>query len=439
MKIYHKLLIICLALFVMPGCESYIEGDGINSDPNNPTSVPLAAQMPAFQIALADVTGGGFSRFNCMLVQQVEGVARQWVAFNQYTGLTPTRFDTDWENIYENILNETKIAKVSAIEDGNNHYLGVLNIMEAYTLMMATDVWDDMPYTDAFQGVNALNPTFDSQATIYAAIYSLLDEGGTLLAGPSGPLSPGSEDLFYGGDIDMWAKAAHAIRARGLLKDNDYAGAAREAALAYDDASENMAFQYPDASAAGPWYRFNDGRTGDIEFHPTMRGILTGLNDMDRLGVMDGTFITTHPYLKPDFLQEMVTFREMQFIIAEADVRTGGTQAGYDAYLAGIKASFARLGLGDAEYDAYIAQDVVAPGVGNLTLETVMTQKYIAMYLQPETYSDWRRTGIPALSPVSGTAIPVRWNYSQTELLFNTNAPGEGSVDIYSDKVGWNR
>ncbi len=439
MKIFNKFLLVSLLTCSFLSCEDYIAGDLINSDPNNPTSVPVTAQLPAFQIALADNVGGDFSRFNSMLVQQVEGVARQWSAFNQYTGLTPNRFDDAWQNVYENTLNEILIAKTSSTTNGYNHYIGVLNIIEAYTLMMSTDVWDDIPYTDALQGINALNPIFDTQASIYSTIYALLDEGITLLEGPSGSVTPGGEDVFYGGDVAAWIKAAHAIKARGLLKDKDYAGAMSEAGLAFTDASDNMSFQYPDANAAGQWYRFNRDRTGDLEFHPTMRTLMTGLNDMDRLAVMDQTFVTDHTYLIPNFLQELITYREMQFIIAEADQRAGGTQAGYDAYLAGIRASFTRLGLGEAAYEAYIAQDAINPGVGNLTLETVMTQKYIAMFLQPEVYSDWRRTGIPALSPVSGTAIPVRWNYPATEILFNSNAPTEGEVNIYTDRVGWNQ
>jgi len=440
MKLINKLLFISLVLLTFASCESYIEGDGINRDPNNPTSVPISAQLPAFQIQIADMTGGDFCRFNCMLVQQVEGVARQWSSFNQYTGLTPNRFDGGWQDVYENVLNEIKIARTNAVENGYNHHQGILNIMEAYTIQMATDVWDDMPYTDALQGIDALNPTYDTQASIYAAMFSLLDQGIMQLSGPPGPLSLDDNDVFYEGNVDNWIAAAHAMKARALLKNNNYAGAASEAQMAFDDASQNMSYQYPDVNAAGPWFRFNvSGREGDIEFHPTMRGLLEGLNDNDRLAVMDGTFNASHPYLVADWLQELITFREMQFIIAEADVRAGASQTGHDAYLAGIRASFARLGLGDAEYDAYVAQPEVDPGVGNLTLETVMTQKYIAMYLQQETYSDWRRTGIPSLTPVSGTAIPVRWNYSANEYLFNANSPDETAINIYTDRVGWNK
>lgn len=439
MKSINKLLIMCVFAFSFVGCEDFVGGE-INKDPNNPTSVPVIAQMAAFQIAIADVYGGAFSRFNCMLSQQVEGVARQWQSMNQYTGLTPNRFDAAWNNIYENILNELAIAQASAEADGYNHYLGILEVMEAFTLMTATDVWDDMPYTDALKGAESINPTFDTQASIYTVINAKLDNAIKLFGGAPGGLVPDSEDLFFGGDIALWNKTAHAIKARGLMKSGDYSGAMSEAMQGMSSAAENMAYQYPDASAAGQWYRFNRDRTGDLEFHPTMRALMTDLKDTDRLAVMDQVFDPAHTYLVADFLQELISYREIQFIIAEADFRNGGgTQAGYDAYLAGIKASFDRLGLGQAEYDAYVADAAVAPGVGNLTLETIMTQKYIAMFLQPEVYSDWRRTGIPALSPTSGPTIPVRWDYASTEYLFNTNSPAETEVSIYNDKVGWNR
>ncbi|MFT4566468.1 MAG: hypothetical protein ACI9FN_001424 [Saprospiraceae bacterium] len=440
MKLYSKILLAIAFLFLAQSCEDIIGGD-INRDPNNPTSVPVTAQTANIQIALADNYGGNFSRFNCMLSQQVEGVARQWSSFNQYTGLTPNRFDNAWNGVYENVLNELRIARASTTENGFNHYAAVVDILEAFTLMMATDNWDNMPYSEAVKGFENINPAFDTQASIYDALNTFLDGAISKLNGPQGGIAPGNEDVYYKGDMTKWMAAAHAIKARGLLHFGQYAAAAAEAKQAFTSSDQNMGFVYPDANQGAPWYRFNDGRTGDIEFHPTMRQIMTDLNDTDRLAVADVVFITDNvtPFIGANIIQELITYREMQFIIAEADARTGGTQEGYDAYLSGIKASFERYGLGDAEYDAYVAQAEVAPGVGNLTLEQVMTQKYIGLYLQPEVYNDYRRTNIPNLSPVSGSNVPVRWPIAQTEELFNANAPAPGSIDIYNDKVGWNR
>ena len=105
MKLYIKYFLVIFLTTSFLSCEKFIGGE-FNADPNNPATVPVSAQIPAIQIALSDVYGGDFSRFGSMMSQQVEGVARQWVAFNQYTGLTPNRFDDAWQNIYENILPE---------------------------------------------------------------------------------------------------------------------------------------------------------------------------------------------------------------------------------------------------------------------------------------------------------------------------------------------
>lgn len=437
MNLYIKYLM-AIAIFIgITSCENYIGGD-INADPNNPTALPVSAQLPAFHIALADVYGGDFSRFSSMLSQQVEGVARQWSSFNQYTGLTPNRFDTAWQNIYENVLNEVRIARVSVDENGYNHYKGVLDITEAFAIMIATDVWDDIPYSEALSGIENSSPTYDSQASIYDAVFALLDSAISSLASAPGSLVPGGDDVFYGGDVDLWTAAARAIKARAFLHQDNYAAALTEAQASFADASQNLAFQYPDANSAGSWYRFNRDRTGDLEFHPTMRALMTDLGDSARLSMMDQTFVPEHTYLVPDFLSELITYREMQFIIAESAFRTGDATTAYDAYLNGIKASFDRLGVSDA-YDAYIAQGSIAPGADGLTLDLILNQKYIAMFLQPEVYADYRRTNVPNLVPVSGANVPVRWDYSSDEYLFNSNAPSEGDVNVFTDRVGWNR
>jgi len=441
MKIENVFKVYLFALLLITGtsCEEFV-GGSVNQDPDNPNNVPITAQMPAIQIALADVVGGEFSRINCMLVQQVEGVARQCTSFNSYTGLTPNRFDAVWQNTYENILNELKIANASAVEYGYGHYQGVINIMTAYLLMQATDVWDDMPYSEALKGIGNTNPTYDTQADIYSEIFRLLDESIVLLNGSAGALTPGREDVFYGGNTASWILAAHAIKARGLLHQANYAGALTEAQTAFASRADNMAFQY-EAGKPAPWYRFNESREGDIEFHPTIRGFMTDLNDTDRLGMMDQIFNAgDHPYMIESQNQQLISYREIKFIEAEALQRTGGDAAQlHAAYLAGISASFEELGLEAATYNTYVAQATVDAGEGNITLDDIMMQKYIGLFLQPESYSDWRRTNIPVLTPVSGSNIPVRWHYSTDEYLFNANSPREEDVDIFMDRVGWNR
>ena len=67
-------------------------------------------------------------------------------------------------------------------------------------------------------------------------------------------------------------------------------------------------------------------------------------------------------------------------------------------------------------------------------LKSVMMQKYFAMFFQPESFADWRRTDIPNLTPNSGTAIPRRYLYPNDEKTTNPNTP---SVTLYSPRVFW--
>lgn len=436
MKFIYRILLIALLGVSVSGCESFVGGD-INADPNNPVTVPVTAQLPAFQLMLSGVYGGDFSAFSCMLAQQVEGVARQWSSFNQYTGLTPNRFDAAWNSIYENILNETKVARASAIENGLNHHKAIIDLTEAFALIIAADVWDDIPYSQALQGIDELNPAYDPQSDIYSTAIGFIDGAISLLNGPVGNITPGGEDVFYGGDASAWIKAATGLKARALLHQGDYTQAQSLAASSLESAADNWNYFYPDQNSAGPWFRFNRDREGDIEFHPQMRAMMEGFNDSNRLALFDQIFNPANTYLSPDWEQELLTYREMQFIVAECALRNGDNATAHAAFLNGIKGSFDFLGVDG--YDDYVAQESVNPGADGLTLEHVITQKYISLFLDFEIYNDFRRTGIPSLTPVSGSSVPVRWDYPAIEYLFNSSSPAEGSVNIATDRVGWNR
>ncbi len=433
-----KSIFLLLFVFTSFSCEDFIGGD-FNADPNKPNTVPIGGILPQIQISLADTYGGSFSRWNSLFTQQVEGVARQWSSFNQYT-ITPNRFDDSWQDYFENVLVELRTVKEIATENGYNHYLGVAQVLEAFMIMTATDVWGDMPYSEAALGADNFSPKFDDQETeIYPAIFTLIGEAKTNLGQTSpGPLAPGSDDLYYGGDIDKWVKAADALLARYHLHLGEYGEALTAAQASFEDRDDNLAYTYGAQPDGAQWFRFNDGRTGDIEFHPTMRDLMESLNDDDRLAMFDVEFTTTaHPYLIDAFKQDLVSYREMQFVIAEAGLKsTASAEVIHAAYLAGIEASFEEVGLGAAEYDAYVAQASIDPGVGAITENHIMTQKYIGLFVQPEVFSDWRRTGIPALTPVSGTEIPRRWDYSFNEYLFNVNAPPQ-DADILFERVDW--
>jgi hypothetical protein len=132
-----------------------------------------------------------------------------------------------------------------------------------------------------------------------------------------------------------------------------------------------------------------------------------------------------------------LTFTEMKFIEAEAQIILGNTAAAHAAYIAAVTSSLQRSGVSSSAVTAYVSKPEVDPGVDKLTIENVMTQKCIAMYTQCESWTDWRRTGYPNLTPtVAGESLPRRFPTPQGERLYNTSSP-KGKT-IYT-RVWWDK
>ena len=114
-------------------------------------------------------------------------------------------------------------------------------------------------------------------------------------------------------------------------------------------------------------------------------------------------------WARPDSDSDILTYHEMCFIKAEANMRMGNSAAAYTAYMDGIRASFARMQsklqdwsatgtdnpdqqpMNQAEIDAYMVSGAVAQNAGELTMADIMLQKVIAMGIHVETWNDMRR------------------------------------------------
>ena len=108
---------------------------------------------------------------------------------------------------------------------------------------------------------------------------------------------------------------------------------------------------------------------------------------------------------------EVLTYHEMCFIKAEAEMRKGDAADAYTAYLAGINAhiNFMQAQLSSwqaggfttsnpdmapmkqSDITNYLASAAIAPGAGGLTMSDIMLQKYVAMGISIENLVDMRR------------------------------------------------
>ena len=131
----------------------------------------------------------------------------------------------------------------------------------------------------------------------------------------------------------------------------------------------------------------------------------------------------------------------MKFIEAEAKFNTGDKPGAKAAYLAGIAANMDWYGVSAADQKTYTDQASVTPS-GDITLQQIMEQKYIALYTQQESYTDYRRTSYPTLTPTTaGKTVPVRFPTAQNQRLYNGKNLPAGATDAnwINTPMWWNK
>jgi hypothetical protein len=433
---YSYLLVILLLGASLSSCKKYF--DDVNLNPNDPAVVTPDVLLPVIETRLNYSYWGDFSRFLSIYTQHIDGVSRQFAVVQNY-GIRGADVNNMWSNLYSGVLTDINKLKEIAVREEYNHYEGVALTLEAYSLMILTDAFGDMPYSEAFAGVENLAPNFDSQESIYAAIQARLDEAEAKFAEAPTGVTPGSDDLIYGGDIIAWGKFINMIRARAFLHLSERDASNYSAVLTalnsgFTSAADDARLPYEATSTgAAPWYQYIEQRA-DIAEGANYVDLLDTLNDPRDAFFGYDLMDVAHPYFTINRAAPFISYVEAKFMEAEALMQTEGATANtHTAYLDAIEASFADLGL-SADYATYVAQADVDPGQANLTLEEIMTQKYIALYADPEVYNDWRRTGFPSLTPNTGSEVPRRLPYSQDELTFNSNASSYVTTTIF-DRV----
>jgi hypothetical protein len=73
------------------------------------------------------------------------------------------------------------------------------------------------------------------------------------------------------------------------------------------------------------------------------------------------------------------------------------------------------------------------------SLQNIIEEKYVTLFLNPEVGNDWKRTCLPSFAPAPGTAgIPGRLPYGLTEINANPNVPSTSSTGVAITSVSLN-
>jgi starch-binding outer membrane protein, SusD/RagB family len=432
---------ICAAVLTVAaaGCNNFLKGGDLTTDPNNPLNASPKQFFGSVQSNLWQMQSGDLARLTSLWMQQTVGVARQMLNEYQYNGVVEGSFDAEFARAYQGggRLDLLKIDSISS-QFGDSLMLGVSKIVEAWMIGTDADIWGDIPFSQADSFSVYPQPVLDPQQTVYSDVQNMLSEGIADLATGAG-VGPEEFDLVYGGDPTQWTELAHTLKARFFLHTAEQLGTpAYQSALAEanlgissNDNDYIANFSGDQALESNPWWQFVDpngptGRSGDLVGGPSfLSGLMTTLADPRRTDYFDLGNEDTGDFSgfrdSPTYPQPFVTYNENLLIKAEAQLQTGDA-AGALTSLNTERAAWA-ITLPPAKmwHNAF----TLAP-IGSATLNAIMTEKYIVLFQNIETWNDYKRTCIPNLTPVNnsqGGVIPGRLLYPLQERQTNPNIP----------------
>ncbi|MBB6107988.1 Starch-binding associating with outer membrane [Mucilaginibacter lappiensis] len=458
MKKISMILMSCILISVS-GCKKYID---VNTNPNQPLDVAEPQILAPLEVALSSKLYAG--NVAVIVQEYMQVAALNQVAPNAGTYLMyNTDMNDDWRTLYVICLNNLVTLNAKAVADGKTNYAGIAKILTAYCLGTGTDLWGDIPYSQAFKGTANFTPVYDAQKDIYTTIQSLLD-GGIADIAKNGTITPGGDDFFYAGDMSKWTKLAYTLKARYYMHLTKAAGytAATQAQLALTALQNGMQSNDDDfkmayggaAGAENPWQQNfisastivmastavngfktrNDPRLTIMVAPATATGLYTGLDQgLNTIGQLEEYSRPGSFYGATGASNYIVNYSEALFIKAEATLILSGFSSAQSIYQSAISSHMTKLGVSTANANTYIAS---RPLTNANAEQLIIEEKGIANFLSLENFTDFRRTGFPVLPAVPNalSTIPRRVLYPQTEIISNPQPQQSAKL---TDRVWW--
>jgi len=415
----------------------------------------------------------------------------QWAGYisevqylNDYGGYIPSNntYGNRWyESYYGNVQLQHILDNTADNPEGNKNMRNVCSLMQTWLLLICTDCFGDIPYSDAFKGApedgGILQTKYDSQSEVYVDLLDRLEEVSDSWASGIGPDKLGEGDFYFGGDVEMWQRYCNSLRLRYAMRlvnvMYDKSKATVEKILGdsakypvIDDTSGDALFVWQGSDPYfEPWYdnsldRDDDGMSdifidhlksksdprisklakpaaSDGEYRGAENGALVQVNKMtiSRIGALYRDI--------PSGFSVICYACENYFIQCEAALLGWKVpKSAKETYEAGVKASMIFNGVDDSDITAYLAGNGVWPEDSSLDNKksTLYFEWWVGLFKDNiEAWSLYRRTGYPtyihtskALDGVTpkypgarcafGTAhndVPFRWAYPQNQYNYN--------------------
>ena len=453
---YIYILLVSVFMTILSGCQDFLD---VNVDPTLKADATVQELLPTAQLYTSEAS-----------YQQAYTAAQyaQQLGSNLGTNGSDAYYEsenaTGWSSLYLYVIPQLNTIIQKGQTETIPSYVGIAKTLLAYNLGIATTNWENIPYSQADQKNFA--PNYDSQQTVYTTIQKLLDEAIVELAKNTGT-KPGTDDMIYGGDLGKWTRLAYSLKARYAmhLSAQNVQTATQTALAALQNGmkgnEDDFQLQY-NSKNLNPWYSrvalanstSNLSVTYGSTFVDLMNGKVQGIVD-PRLpivvtlkngqtvytGVVPGSgagstvdFNTKSWHSSITSPIVMMTYAEVKAIEAEARflagggslTTTGSTTEAYNAYLEIANANMKKLGVSATNINTYLTSSAVGMGASKLTLLNIIREKYKAMFLIGDIWTDVRKYNyldfpmpLNTNPDIAGKRIQ-RMKYPSSELTRNT-------------------
>lgn len=458
--VMKKSFILIASILLIGACNNF--DDDINTNPNEPSQASGPQLLASAMLSLPTLSSSPQAQFMAQYLAET-----QYVQASLYPQ-SSTSFYTLYQDPLINIETVLKTSKA-------NNELIVARILKAYFIWHITDRWGDIPYSEALKGNVNFTPAYDTQESIYNALFQLLDE-----ANNTPVIGTLSSDIVYGGNMTRWKKLGNTIRllmALRLSKVNPDKGKLEFnnalAAGVMTSNADNLAYKHlADENNWSYWY--NQVEILSREWWALTKGLVDKMKPVNdpRLAVYGDPNRTNDEYVgqlfgdtqdfdtekysllgeairQPDSQIHLVTYAQLLFAKAEAAklqwINGGDTEAEAN-YKMAIEQSLLQWTGSSAGAAAFLAQPGIAYNTAT-AIEQIATQRWVHLFMHGyEAWAEWRRTGFPnnLVSP-AGAAVPRRQIYVEAERFNNTTHYNEaverqfgGQESLYG-RVWWDK
>ncbi|WP_236641982.1 SusD/RagB family nutrient-binding outer membrane lipoprotein [Dokdonia sinensis] len=447
----------CIFLLILSSCSNDFEE--INTNPNDPVSVQPSLLLR--QVIYDFGEQMSYEGFVAGDLLSQHRTALDFNLFDRHALKSPQLGGNPWPIFYTNLRDNEIILNRSQESETFAVYEGPALILKAYMSAGLTDLFGDVPYSEAFNGINGtVTPAYDAQEDIYLAEGGILDN-----------LNKGIEaietyddvialegDILFNGNLDNWVRFANSLKIKHLLRISDRIDVGAELQAIFNegnyitDNSQNAVFNFSNTEPNS--FRLAQLRVGDFNnfvLSETMENILVDLDDA-RLstffrpatstgefdGLINGIDATSSAAVLGDLSLAGTAFREdtsvldanfmtaweTTFALAEAAQRGLITADAEGLYETGVAQAF--------DYwqtdmpDGYLDGNASFNNPDSSPLEQIITQKWIANIINGyEGWVEYRRTGFPEFMNVQASLneglIPVRMPYPSEEEALNAD------------------